>query len=528
MDAFMNFVAANPGFLGIAAAIAILLVGIGWFLDRLITHRRLQGAQLHARAILEEAEKEAETLKKEARVEAKDFFFQKQQEIEKETKERRGELQNLERKLAKREDQLDKRLDVLDKRERETQQKQKEVANLQRSVVEKDQHLAQLLQQQKAQLEKVSGMTAEEAKELLLQKVESDVRRDAAMIIKRVEDETREHARKKARDILITTIQKIASDQTAEFSVSTIPLPSDEIKGRIIGREGRNIRAFEQITGINLIIDDTPEAVVLSGFDPIRREIARLTLERLISDGRIHPGRIEEVYEKTAKEIDEIVVEAGEQIAFESDVHDLHPELIRLLGRLKYRTSYGQNVLLHSKEVAYIAGVMAAELGADAAIARRAGLLHDIGKSIDWEMQGGHAVIGAEHAKRYGESEEVVHAILAHHEDEEPRTVEALLVMVADAVSAARPGARRETLETYIKRLEKLEEVAQSFAGVEKSFAIQAGREVRILVEPEQIDDVDAAKLARDISKKIETEVEYPGQIRVTVIRETRATEYAR
>lgn len=358
--------------------------------------------------------------------------------------------------------------------------------------------------------------------------MEADVRRDAALIIKRVEEETREASRKKSRDILVTTIQKIASDQTAEFSVSTVPLPSDEVKGRIIGREGRNIRAFEQVTGINLIIDDTPEAVVLSGFDPIRREIARLTLERLITDGRIHPGRIEEIYEKTASEIDEIIVEAGEQIAFESDVHDLHPELIRLLGRLKYRTSYGQNVLMHSKEVAYISGIMAAELGLDPVIARRAGLLHDIGKSVDWEMQGGHALIGADYVKRYGESEAVIHAVASHHEDEEPKSVEAILVMIADAVSAARPGARRETLETYIKRLEKLEEVAQSFSGVEKSFAIQAGREIRIIVEPEKVDDVEAAKMARDISKKIESEVEYPGQIKVTVIRETRSTEYAR
>lgn len=508
----------------------VLLVcfALGFIVHSLIGRSKEQTAKSKAAAIISDAEKEAETKKKEALLEAKDFLFQKQQELEQETKERRAELQAQEKKISRREDQLDKRLDQIEKKDKEIQVRQKEIAGQQRALSEKEKNLTSLYDEQKHLLEKISGLTIDQAKELLLEKVESDVQRDAALVIKRVEEETKEIARKKSRDILVTTIQKIASDQTSEVCISTVPIPSDEIKGRIIGREGRNIRAFEQITGINVIIDDTPEAVVLSGFDPIRREVAKLTLERLISDGRIHPGRIEELYEKTAAEIDEIIVEAGEQIAFEADVHGLHPELIRLLGRLKYRTSYGQNVLLHSKEVAYISGIMAAELGADPTVARRAGLLHDIGKSVDWEMQGGHATIGADYVKRYGESEAVIQAVAAHHEDVEPGSIESILIMIADAVSAARPGARRETLETYIKRLEKLEEVSQSFDGVEKSFAIQAGREVRIIVQPDKIDDVLSAKLARDISKKIESEVEYPGQIKITVIRETRSTEYAR
>ena len=514
--------------LWIVFVVPVVTLLIGVIIANFIYRAHSKKAYTSASDILDNARKEAENLKKESLLEAKDYRFQFQQEIEKEARERRVEFQNQERKLSKREDQLDRRIDGLDKREKEIQTKLKEITSQQNAIQEKYERLAMIYDEQKEQLEKISGMSVDQAKELLLEKVESDVRRDAAMIIKRVEEETREHARKKSRDILITTLQKVASDQTAEACVSTIPLPSDEVKGRIIGREGRNIRAFEQITGINLIIDDTPEAVVLSGFDPIRREIAKLTLEQLIADGRIHPGRIEELYEKTAKEIDEIIIEAGEQVSFESDVHDLHPELIRLLGRLKYRTSYGQNVLMHSKECAFIAGIMATELGADSVIAKRAALLHDIGKSIDWEMEGGHAVIGAEYVKRYGESEAVVHAVAAHHEDIPAQSVEALLVMVADTVSASRPGARRETLETYIKRLEQLEQIANAFEGVEKTFAIQAGREVRILVEPQKIDDVEAAKLAWDISRKIENEVQYPGQIKVTVIRETRASEYAK
>lgn len=525
MESIMELMEQQPlVFIGTAALVFLLL---GMWINRLITRSRLLKTQQDADDIITLAQKEAETKKKEAILEAKDYRIKMQQELDAEIKERRGELLDLERKINKREDSLDKRLENVEKRDRELQLKQREISGQQSALSEREKKLNTLYEEQRTELERISSMSSEEAKNLLLQKVESEVRRDAAMVIKRVEDETKEHARKRSREILVTTIQKIASEQTSEACISAVPLPSDEVKGRIIGREGRNIRAFEQVTGINVIIDDTPEAVVLSGFDPIRREIARLTLERLISDGRIHPGRIEEVFEKTAKEVDEIVVEAGEQVAFESDVHDLHPELIRLLGRLKYRTSYGQNVLMHAKEVAHISGIMASELGVDPTLARRAGLLHDIGKSIDWEMQGGHATIGAEHAKRYGESEAIVHAIASHHEDMEPKTLEAILVMIADAVSAARPGARRETLETYIKRLEKLEEVAKSFSGVERSFAIQAGREIRILVEPEKIDDAEASKLARDVSKKIETEVEYPGQIKVTVIRETRATEYA-
>jgi ribonucrease Y len=525
MEQIGSWIAAN---LWVVPVAAVVLFALGFALSALLGKQRMSSAKNQAESILEDARREADTLKKESLLEAKDYLFKQKQELEKENKERRAEVQALEKKLSKREDQLERRNENLDKKERELHSREKNIEQQEQSIADRKKNIDSLYMEQKEELEKISGMSQEQAKQLLLEKVESEVRRDAAMIIKRVEQETREQARKRSRDILITTIQKVASDETAEACVSTIPLPSDEIKGRIIGREGRNIRAFEQITGINLIIDDTPEAVVLSGFDPIRREVARLTLERLIQDGRIHPGRIEELFEKTATEIDEIVVEAGEQIAFESDVHDLHPELIRLLGRLKYRTSYGQNVLLHAKEVAYIAGILAAEVGANVQVAKRAGLLHDLGKSIDWEMQGGHATIGAEHAKRYGESEAVVHAIAAHHEDIEPNSVEDIIIVIADAISASRPGSRRETLETYIKRLEKLEEVANAFEGVEKTFAIQAGREIRIIVKPDKVDDVLSAKLAYDISKKIEADVEYPGQIKVTVIRETRATEYAR
>jgi len=384
------------------------------------------------------------------------------------------------------------------------------------------------MEEQKTQLERVAGLSRDEAKKLLLETLESDVRKESALVIKRVQEETRETSKRKAQEILTAAIQKIATDHVSEVSVSSVALPSDDLKGRIIGREGRNIRAFEGITGVNLIIDDTPDTVVLSGFDPVRREMARMTLERLVSDGRIHPGRIEEVFGKVAKEMDDIIREAGEAAAFDAGTTDLHPELIRLLGRLRFRTSYGQNVLKHTIEVAHLCGALAAELGADGRVAQRAGLLHDIGKAMSYEMTGTHAVSGAEFARRCGESDAVVHAIGAHHEEEEPKTPEAWIVHTADAISASRPGARRETIETYLRRLEALETIAQSFGGVEKSYAIHAGREIRILVEPEEIDDLEAIKLARDISHRIEQEMEYPGQIRVTVVRETRAVEYAK
>jgi ribonucrease Y len=427
----------------------------------------------------------------------------------------------MERRLIQREESLDKKVESLETREESLNKKHQEVQVLQDEITE-------LYNKQVAELEKLAGLSTEEAKQLLLSDVEKEIKHETAMMIKDIETKAREEADKKAREIITCAIQRCAADHVAETTVSVVNLPNDEMKGRIIGREGRNIRTLETLTGIDLIIDDTPEAVILSGFDPIRREVARLALEKLIADGRIHPARIEEMVEKAKREIENEIREQGEQATFETGVHGLHSELIRLLGRLKYRTSYGQNVLKHSIEVSYLAGLMASELGADVAIAKRAGLLHDIGKAVDHEVEGPHALIGSDIIKRYNESPAIVHAISAHHGDVEPQTIEAILVQAADAISAARPGARRETLEAYIKRLQKLEEIADSFEGVEKSYAIQAGREVRIMVKPEHVTDAESIQMARDIVKKIEGELEYPGQIKVNVIREVRAIEYAK
>lgn len=496
-------------------------VALGYAVNRWILKDRTTRAAEEADRTVKDAERQAETLKKEALLEAKDEILRLKQEAETENKERRREIQVLESRLSEREASTDRRAESLDKKEHQLASQAGQVAK-----AEKD--LEALIVEEREKLEFVANMSNEQAREELLNRVKSEVSREAASYIRESETRAREEADKRARNIVGLAIQRVAADHSAESTVSVVHIPSDDMKGRIIGREGRNIRAFEQMTGINLIIDDTPEAVVISSFDPVRREIGRITLETLIADGRIHPARIEEMFKKAEVLVNQQIQEAGEQAAFDSGVHGLHPELVRTLGRLRFRTSYGQNVLKHSLEVSYLAGVMASELGTDVQIAKRAGLLHDLGKALDHEIEGPHAVIGADLARRMNESKAVVHAIEAHHADVEPNSVEAVLVQAADAISAGRPGARRETLESYIKRLEKLEAVANSHKGVEKTYAMQAGREVRVMVKPEQISDADATILARDIAKQIEDEMEYPGQIKVMVIRESRAVEYAK
>ncbi len=454
-------------------------------------------------------------------IQAKEEIHKNRVELDKEIKERRNEILRLERRLVQKEETIDKKVEALEQREEGLNKKNKEVQALK-------EELADLHKKQLEELERISGLSTDEAKEYLLKNLEDEVKMEAAVMIKDIEARAKEEADKKAKEIVAGAIQKCAADHVSETTVSVVPLPNDEMKGRIIGREGRNIRTLETLTGIDLIIDDTPEAVILSGFDPIRREVARIALEKLILDGRIHPARIEDMVEKARKEVEASIRQEGERATFETGIHGLHPELVRLLGRLKFRTSYGQNVLTHSIEVSRLAGLMAAELGLDVVMAKRAGLLHDIGKAVDHEMEGSHVTIGGDLAKKYKENSEIVNAIMSHHGDVEATSVIAILVQAADSVSAARPGARRETLETYIKRLEKLEEIANSFAGVEKSFAIQAGREVRIMVKPEDVSDAQMVLIARDIVKKIEEELEYPGQIKVNVIREIRTIEFAK
>lgn len=507
----------------ILVGIACLIAGsyIGYRYRKSIAEAKIGRAEEMVKKMIEDAQRRAEALKKETILEAKEEIHKLRNEFEKESRERRNESQRVERRLIQREEALDKKMDSLESREENLNKKQKEVQKAQDAAEE-------LYKKQLAELERISGLTTDEAKDILIQNVEQEARHDAALLVREIESKAKDEAEKKARNIIGLAIQKCAADHVAETTVSVVPLPNDEMKGRIIGREGRNIRTLETATGIDLIIDDTPEAVILSGFDPVRREVARIALEKLILDGRIHPARIEEMVEKARKEVEQQIREAGEQALFETGMHGIHHELVKLLGRLKFRTSYGQNVLNHSLEVSHLAGLMAAELGADIALAKRAGLLHDIGKAVDHEVEGPHIQIGGDLAKKYRENAEVVHAIMAHHGDIEARTVEAVLVQAADAISAARPGARREILENYIKRLSKLEEIADSFAGVEKSFAIQAGREIRIIVKPEDVNDVGASLMAKDIVKKIEKELDYPGQIKVNVIRETRATEYAK
>lgn len=482
---------------------------------------RIQSAREFAKKVIEDAQKEVESLKREALLEAKEEALKVKNELEREIRERRADTQRLEKRLLQKEESLDRKFDVLEKKEETLSRKENDVERLKNEVQE-------IHHRHRSELERISCLTSDEAKSLLLKDVEDEIQQEVAIKIRDLEAKAKEESERKAREIISLAIQKCAADHVAEATVSVVALPSDEMKGRIIGREGRNIRALETLTGIDLIIDDTPEAVILSGFDPVRREIARLALEKLISDGRIHPARIEEMVEKAQKEVEVIIKEEGERATFETGIHGLHPEIIRLLGRLRYRTSYGQNVLKHSIEVSYLCGVMASELGADVNLAKRAGLLHDIGKALNHEIEGPHVTIGADFAKKYRENYNVVNAIAAHHGDVEPATVEAVLVQAADAISAARPGARRETLETYIKRLEKLENIANSFDGVEKSYAIQAGREVRIVVKPDKVDDLNSVRMAREIVKRIEAELEYPGQIKVTVIRETRAVDYAK
>lgn len=505
------------------AVILGLIIGaaLGFALNRFVIKERTARAAEDADRIVKEAEKLAETLRREALIEAKDQIFVMKQEAEAEVKERRREIATLEARLAQREESIDRRVESLDKREHQ-------LSSLQGQIAKQERDLAELIAQERERLESLAGISTEEAKAILMNRIKDEVKLDAAAYIRESEARAREEAEKKARNIVGIAIQRVAADHTAESTVSVVHLPSDDMKGRIIGREGRNIRAFEQLTGINLIIDDTPEAVILSSFDPVRREIGLITLQALLADGRIHPARIEEMFKKAEFQVNQVIQEAGEQAAFETGIHGLHAELVRTLGRLKFRTSYGQNVLKHSLEVAHLAGVMAAELDVDIKLAKRAGLLHDIGKAIDHEVEGPHAVIGADLARRMNESKAVIHCIEAHHGDIEPATIEAVLVQAADAISAARPGARRETLESYIKRLEKLETVAESHSGVEKCYAMQAGREIRVMVKPEQVNDADAVVMARDIAKQIEEELEYPGQIKVLVIRESRAIDYAK
>ena len=512
--------------MGVIDIISILLgiaVGIiaGYFVRKNIYESKIGQANSEADRIIKQAEDDSKRIHKEKLLEAQEEIHKLRTESERENKERRSDLQKFERRVIQKEEILDKKLQNLEQKETSLWDKLK-------NVDKKEEEIEAIKTQQLEKLESISGITSDKAKEIILTNAERDVRREMSIMIKEIESQAKEEAEKKSREIIGYAIQKCAADHVAETTVTVVNLPNDEMKGRIIGREGRNIRTLETLTGIDLIIDDTPEAVILSGFDPIRREVARIALEKLIADGRIHPARIEEMVDKARKEVENIIKEYGEQAAFETGVHGLHPELVKLLGRLNYRTSYGQNVLKHSIEVAHIAGIMAAEIGADIRLAKRAGLLHDIGKAVDHEMEGTHVEIGMDLLKRYKESKEVIHAMSTHHGDYEPQTIEAVLVTAADAISAARPGARRETLEAYIRRLEKLEEIANSYEGVDKSFAIQAGREIRIMVKPENVSDEDIHLLARDMTKRIEDELEYPGQIKVSIIRETRAIEYAK
>jgi ribonuclease Y len=511
----------------IGAALAVGIGG-GMLLRRKLSEGRLASANQEAARMVETARKEADTIHKEALIQAKDAILEAKAEWEQESRELRREIQSQEKRLLLKEEHLDRKSTQVDTREEELLKREKANSELQERLTERGKEAESLVQEQKALLERLSGLSSEEAKERLIQSMESEARHDAAKRIKQIEDEAREMADKKAKEILALAIQRYAGDYVAEKAVSVVPLPTDEMKGRIIGREGRNIRAIEAATGIDLIIDDTPEAVIISGFNPVRREVARIALERLIADGRIHPARIEELVTKAQQEVDEAIRESGEQATFDVGVHGIHPEIIKLLGRLKYRTSYGQNVLQHSLEVAFLCGIMASELGINVKEAKRAGLLHDIGKAVDHEIEGSHAVIGADLARKFGETPKIVHALAAHHEDEKPETILAVLVQAADALSGARPGARREMLETYVKRLADLERIGTSFPGCTSCFAIQAGREIRVLVSSDDVSDAQAYVLARDIAKKIETEMTYPGQIKVNVIRETRAIEYAK
>ena len=512
----------------ISAVVSLAVGGVAsYFISSKMLEKKLGNAKNIAEKTIKDAEEKASSIKKEAVLEAKEEALKLKTDSENECRERRNEIQKLENRILEKEEALDRKNDVLDKKlqsiddaKAELETKKQELETSKQEILKERENIAK-------ELEKVAGLSREEAKKQVVDSIIDDARKDAGNIVRDIENEAREEGEKKARDIITLAIQKCATDQTADVTVTTVTLPSDEMKGRIIGREGRNIRAIENATGVDLIVDDTPDAVILSSFDPIRREVARLTLEKLITDGRIHPARVEDIVDKVKKDIEKTIKEAGENAIFDAGVFNLHPELVKILGRLKYRTSYGQNVLKHSLETSYIAGLLAGELGANVAIAKRGGLLHDIGKALDFEMEGTHVSIGVDVAKKFKESPEVIHCIEAHHGGVEYKSIEAMLVQVADAISSARPGARRESLDAYVKRLEKLEEIANSFKGVDSSFAIQAGREIRIAVKPEEVDDASMVVLAKEIARKIEAELEYPGQIKVNIIRETRATDVA-
>ncbi len=517
-------------FLPVIIAIASLIAGIafGYLLRKLITRKELQSSENLSVRIVEEAKKEADSIKKEAILQAKESLLKTKAEFEREARERKTELDKLEARLRSKEENQEKRIDMMVQKESNIENREKGLQQKENSLHEKHERMNRILDEQKEKLEQIAGITSAEAKAQLIQAMEVEAKREAAILIRKAEEDAKRIADKKAQEIIAYSIQRYAGDFVAESTVSVVNLPTDEMKGRIIGREGRNIRAIEAATGVDLIIDDTPEAVVLSAFDPVRREVAKISLERLISDGRIHPGRIEDVVRKVQSEVDKLIQETGERTSFDVGAHDIHPEIITLLGKLKYRSSFSQNVLQHSIEVAYLAGIIASELGLDVKEAKRAGLLHDIGKAVDHKLEGTHAGLGADYAKRFGEPERIVEAIATHHDDGRNNNLLGVLVQVADTLSAARPGARREMLETYVKRLQELEGIAKSFNGVESCFAIQAGREIRILVQNERISDDESIILAKDIAKKIESELTYPGQIKVTVIRETRVTDFAR
>jgi len=502
--------------------------GAGYVLRLLASRKSLSSAETKAKQLLDEANRQAAALSKQAQLEAKEQLHAVRQEFEEKTRDRRSDLGQLEKRLHQREEMLDRKLDLLDRKEKDFVERERQLESRAQGLKAQDEHLARLIADEKEKLKTVSGLNTDEAKQLLLNRIEQDCRAESGMVIKHVEEETQRQAQTVSQRILVETMQRCASEFTVDSTTAVVQLPNEDMKGRIIGREGRNIKAFELATGVDLIVDDTPDVVTLSSFDVVRREVARLSLERLMTDGRIHPARIEEIVEKVRREFELHVAKEGEKAVNELNAHGVHPELVKLMGRLRYRTSYGQNVLLHLKETGFLCGMIAAELGLDQRLARRCGLLHDIGKAVSHEVEGPHAIIGAELAKKYGEPPEIVHAIEAHHEDVRPNSLMAVLTIVADSISGSRPGARGDTLENYVKRLKALEEICDSFSGVEKAYAIQAGREVRVIVQPERVTDLEAIALSREIKKKIEGSIEFPGQIKITVIRETRSIEYAR
>jgi ribonuclease Y len=508
--------------------IAVVGFGAGYGLRLLMSQKSLASAELKAKQLLTEAERKAESLAKQGQLEAKEKLHELRQDFEEKTRDRRNELSQLEKRLHQREELLDRKLDLLDRKEKDLGERDRQFAAREQSLKTKDDQLGQLIAEEKEKLKSISGMGTEEAKQLLLCRIEEECRGETGRVIKQVEEDTKRDAQEVSKRILVETMQRCAAEFTVESTTAVLQLPNEDMKGRIIGREGRNIKAFELATGVDLIVDDTPDVVTLSSFDTVRREIAKQSLVRLMSDGRIHPARIEEVVEKVRKEFDQHIIQEGEKTISELGAHGVHQELVKLMGRLRYRTSYGQNVLVHCKETGYLAGMIAAELGLDQRLARRCGLLHDVGKAVSHEVEGPHAIIGGELAKKYGETPEIVHAIEAHHEDVQPRTLYAVLTIVADSISGSRPGARGDTLENYVKRLQALEAICDSFTGVEKSYAIQAGREVRVIVQPERVTDLEAIALSREIKRKVEGSIEFPGQIKITVIRETRSIEYAR